>query len=134
MPEETVAGTPADPTLDFTELKLGKKTYKLIYDFDAIARAEELTGLGLLAGIDWRNIGVRKVRGMLYASMLFAHPEIALDDQTVKATLKELTKQITPWTIGRIENALHETWISSTAPKKENDEDAENPPTPAAAN
>src|SRR4051812_13615933 len=57
-----VAGTPADPTVRYTPLTLGPKTYQLAYDFDALARAEEMTGLSLLVGVNWSHIGAKQIR------------------------------------------------------------------------
>lgn len=119
MPE-TVAGTPADPTVRYTELKLNGKTYQLTYDFEAIAAAEEATGLELLVGVDWRKINARRIRAMLYASMVKAQPDIAL---------KEIGKMITVLNLPKIESALVDCWMNST-PEKE--EEPENPPKPEA--
>jgi hypothetical protein len=121
MSEEktTVANTPSDPTLTFTELKLGAKTYKLCFDFDAIARAEEITGMPLMAGVDFGNVGVKRVRAMLYASSLKAQPNVTLND---------FTRHITPANIGRIEKALLEAWVACVAKEDE----GENPTQPAA--
>jgi hypothetical protein len=119
---ETVAGTPADPTLEFTSLKINGKTYKLIYDFDAIADIEEETNIPLLVGIDFRRLNVRQVRAMLCACMRKAHPAVS-------------PKVITPWIVPKnmplIIDALIQTWFVSTA-KRQEDESAENPPTPEA--
>ena len=117
MPSETVAGTTEDPTIQFTELTLGNKTYKLCYDFDAVAKAEALTGMALLAGVDWTNITLPRIRAMLYASALKADP---------KVTLGEFTKHITHRNILRIQIALADAWTESTPEKDE----PENPPKP----
>ncbi len=117
MPEP-VAGTPADPTVRYTELKLNGKTYQLTYDFESIAQAEETTGIELLVGVDWRKINARRIRAMLYASMVKAQPDI---------TLKEIGKLITVLNLPNIESALVDCWMNST-PEKE--EETENPPKP----
>ena len=125
--EKTVLNTSADPTLEFTELKLGSKTYKLIYDFDSIAIAEEMTRMPLLIGVNWANIGVRRIRAMLYASALKAQPDV---------TLKEFTPHIVPANMGRIEAALAEAWMKSKEDETAKDNEAkkedaaENPPVP----
>lgn len=56
------------------------KTYTLEYDFNAIARAEELTGLNLFSSFDFTHLSVVKFRAMLFASLLKNHPKITLDD------------------------------------------------------
>lgn len=116
-PKESVAGTPADPTIRFTELKLNGKTYSLLYDFEAIAKAEDLTGLELLVGVNWRKINARRIRAMLYASMLQAHPDI---------TMKEITGLLSLRNVPRIEQALAECWLDSSA----DPEPKANPPQP----
>lgn len=127
MPEnETVARTAADPTVHFAELKLGRKTYQLAFDFDAIARAEKMTGMSLLAGVEWANVGVERVRAMLFASAQMAHPQV---------TLEEFTPFIRPRYIGRIEAALVKAWMASQSDPETEEENSEHPlePAPAAA-
>jgi hypothetical protein len=116
---ETVTNTTADPTIQFTSLTLGDKTYKLLYDFDAIATAEAVTGMSLLVGVDWSHIGVRQIRAMLYASAKKAHPDVTLD---------EFTPFITPVNITRIERALVDAWVKNTKQVE-----PENPPMPEPA-
>lgn len=126
MPQEneTVAGTTADPTIKYVPLKLGDKEYKLCFDFDAIAIAEEKTGMALLAGVDWRHIGVRRIQAMLYASALKAQPT---------CTLEEFKPHIKHSTILKIQIALADCWTESTAPKLEVETAEENPQSPVAA-
>ncbi len=119
MPE-TVANTTEDPTLEFTELKLGKKTYKLLYDFDAIAKIEAATGIPLLLGFDHAQINSAvRCAAMLHASMLRAQPDI---------TFEEVKRLIKPTNIGQIAQALNKAWYASIA-----EAEAENPPMPAPA-
>jgi hypothetical protein len=132
MQNETVAGTPADPTIKFTPLTLGGETYQLCYDFDAIAKAEAITGMALLAGVDWSNIPVTRIRAMLYASALKAHPDVKL---------AQFTPHIRHKNILAIQIALGDAWTESV-PEKEEDEShaaedasaqnasAQNPPVP----
>lgn len=116
---ETVTNTTDDPTLQFTTLKLGDKTYRLIYDFDAIAMAEAITGMSLLVGVDWMKIGVMQIRAMLYASARKAHPGVTVD---------EFTPYITPSNITKIEKALVDAWVKNTKRVE-----PENPPMPEPA-
>jgi len=125
---ETVANTTADPTLEFVELKLGKKTYKLLYDFDCIAKVEEATGISLLLGFDHTQINsVARCAAMLYASLLRAHPEITLD---------QVKRLVTPHNIAPIARALNQAWYASTAEREEKEPEdalAQNPPAPEPA-
>jgi hypothetical protein len=125
---ETVAGTPADPTIQFVPLTLGKKTYQLCYDFDAVAKAEDMTGLPLLAGVDWRNISIRRIAAMLYASALKADPDV---------TLAEFKPLIKHGSIGKIQIALAQAWVENQGDEEEStasqsEDSTENPPVPDA--
>jgi hypothetical protein len=119
----TVAGTTADPTIKFTDLTLGKKTYKLCFDFDAVALAEEKTGMALLAGVDWRNIGVRRIAVMLYASALKAQPDVTMD---------EFRQYINHRNIGKIQMALADSWVENQMDEDADDISAEESADPNA--
>jgi len=77
MAKKNVAGTTADPVVKFATLKVDGTEYKLVYDFNAIAEAEALTGLNLLTGMInlWQDLTATKlmgasiVRGLLYAAL-----------------------------------------------------------------
>lgn len=118
MPKKNIAGTAADPTVRFTPLTLNGQTYQLAYDFEAIAQAEELTGLSLLVGVNWSQIGVRQIRAMLYASLLKAQPKITLDDLTPLLTVRN---------IAPIERALAAAWVESTPDPEKKDEPGAEP-------
>jgi hypothetical protein len=123
MESNTAAGTAADPTVRFTKIDLNGKTYQLVYDFDAIAQAEDLTGLPLLVGVNWHGINARRIRAMLFASLLKAHPEIKL---------KDVTKLITVSNLPKIETALVDAWWHSMPDQEEANENPQQPePEPA---
>jgi hypothetical protein len=53
--------------------------YTLMYDFNEIAEAEGVTGANLLQAIsDMRNMTAVQMRGLLYASLKRAHPQVLL--------------------------------------------------------
>jgi hypothetical protein len=118
----TVAGTPADPTVRYVPLELGGTTYQLCFDFDAIARAEEMTGMSLLFGVDWSRINIVRTRAMLLACMLKAQPEMTVD---------KLTKYITHRNMAKIQTALIDAWVNSTPEEDENENPPEPEPSPA---
>ena len=122
VPTETVAGTPADPTVRYVPLKLGGTTYQLCFDFEAIAKAEEMTGMNLLFGVNWSNIGVTRVRAMLTACMLKAHPDMRPE---------KLTRYIEHKNIGDIQAALIKAWVNSTPDADEDENPPEPEPSPA---
>jgi hypothetical protein len=109
---KTVAGVVgSDPLLPKVELIAGGQTYHLAYDFNAVVVAEEATGINLLASVVG-EITARSLRGLLYASLLMAHPEI---------TIEEVGKLIQPTNIGTIRQAVTSAWFGSV---KDKDDDA----------
>ncbi len=80
--KNSVANTPADPTLPKTKLTLHGEDYWLCYDFNALATAESLTGLNMLDSMTFQNIGVNKIRALLFAAMLKFQPKITLEQVT----------------------------------------------------
>lgn len=121
---ETVAGTPADPTVRYTPLELDGKTYHLCFDFDAVAKAEQMTGMELLFGVDWSKITAPRLRAMLTACALKAHPEI---------TPAQLTRHIRHKNLLKIQTALVDAWVNST-PDQEDDSQNPQAPEPSPAN
>jgi hypothetical protein len=80
MAKHSVAGTVADPTIEFADLKLAGKTYRLVYSFNAIAEAEHVAGCNLLAGLEsLRDLTALQLRGLLYAAMSVADPKITIE-------------------------------------------------------
>jgi hypothetical protein len=70
--------SPVQPT---TELKIGGQTYLLLFDFDAIDTAEQLSGRPLLTGLsqkDFESPSIALIRLMLFACAKATHPEITL--------------------------------------------------------
>lgn len=108
---QSVAGTPADRTVRFINLELGGQEYSLIFDFNAIARAEKETGLNLLEAFNPEGMTATQFRAMLYASLLKAHPDITLEAAGDLVSLGGIL---------RISKALGEAWSNSLAPPQEN--------------
>jgi hypothetical protein len=101
----SVAGIPGkDPTLPKVPLELNGHTYFLTFDFNAIAVAEEKTGMNLLGSLDLQNLTVRQYRALLYSTMLKETPEI---------TLEEVGNLVTLASIPAITLALIHAWTGS---------------------
>jgi len=114
-----VAGVPgSDPTLPKVPLTIKGKTYFLVFDFNAIAKAEELTGLNLLAALDFSNLNIVKYRALLYSALLTGSPKI---------TLEEVGNLITVHNMGEVTLALVEAWTGSK-PEVVEDKTKVNPP------
>jgi hypothetical protein len=74
MAKHSVAGTVADPTIEFAELKLNGKIYRLSYSFNSIAEAEHVAGCNLLAGLE----SLLDLTA-LQAAMSVADPEVTIE-------------------------------------------------------
>lgn len=90
----SVAGTAADPLVRFATVELGGETYKLAFDFNAIATAETVAGVNLLQAIDLSGMTANQYRGMFYAALMKAHPEMTLAGAGQLITLPNI-KRIT---------------------------------------
>lgn len=93
-----------NPLLPKVPLTVGDETYTLAYDFNAIAQAEELTGLNLFTSFDFQRLSVVKFRAMLFASLLKYHPKI---------TLEQAGDLITSKNLAEITIAMVEAWHGS---------------------
>jgi hypothetical protein len=80
MSKKSVAGTKEDPTVKYTALTLKGSEYKLCYSFNALAKAEALTGLNMFQGLNLQALNAAQLRAMLYASLLPAQPDITIDE------------------------------------------------------
>ena len=101
----SVAGVPGvDPTLPRVPLVLNGKTYYLHFSFNAIATAEELTGLNILDSMDLQNLNAIKYRALLYSTLLQEDPSI---------TLERVGNMISLATLPAITVALVHEWTGS---------------------
>lgn len=79
--QRSVAGTVEDPTLKFSTLELGGKTYRLALTYNLIAKAEPMSGCNMLEGLDnLHALSAVHFRGLAYCALHTAHPELTLDD------------------------------------------------------
>lgn len=104
----SVAGTGADPTVEFAELEVGGTKYKLAYDFNAIAEAEALTQCNLLQGVAAVVRGTAltavQLRGLLYAALHKAQPLLSL---------AAAGKLVRIDTVAEIREAIQEAYLKS---------------------
>jgi hypothetical protein len=61
-------------------VELDGKSYGLAFDFNALARAEELTGLNMLKALDFQGLSATTFRALLFASLLKLQPEVTLEE------------------------------------------------------
>lgn len=103
------------------QMQHGDEKFELIFDFETVARAEDLTGIALITGMTRETAErprVNFVRAMLFACLL---------PRQKKMTYERAAKMITPETLTDIWNAVLEAYFKAMSPGKEGQED-ENPP------
>ena len=115
------AATAADnPTVKYAHVSVDGETYKLIYNYAAIAAAERLAGCNLLMGLEnLMSLSASQFLGLLYAAMSKAQPKLTMDDVAELIRLD---------TMGMLQEALAEAYMNSLPAKK--DTDNANPPGP----
>jgi hypothetical protein len=92
------------PEKPSVKLKLDGVDYKLVYDFDAIAEAEEILDRPLITGLRGRDIAtptISLVRSMFFATAHATHPEL---------TFEQVKALVTPKTIADIWVKVLEAW------------------------
>ena len=121
---------PIQPTTSLTILdptKGGEVTFELLFDFQAIARAEDISGRSLLIGIAHRDIAhppLSFVCAMLFAALLHNEPKI---------TFAEASAFVTWETADLIWGKVLEAWVAAMpkpkASPKLDEEAPADPPT-----
>lgn len=102
-----------NPVAPFTTLVAGDKEYSLLWNYNAIATAENLSGLRLLsASIDLSSLSASELRALLYAAMLKKHPKITLN------AVGDLIQQVG---MRKVAGALLGAWIAAQPVPDPND-------------
>jgi hypothetical protein len=126
MAKRHVAGTAADPTIRFATLELEGQTYKLAYSFNAVAEAELVAKCNLLSGLEnLHELSAIQLRGLLYAALSVAQPEITLSQ--AGEMIHPFTTPARAETITPISRALAEAYGLSMPEKKEDPPEAAPP-------
>lgn len=79
----------ANPTQPAVKLKIGDETFDLVFDFEAIAEAEEITGKSLLSGLDAQNAArpaINFVRALFFACAKPRRPGLTYEQAKVYVT------------------------------------------------
>jgi hypothetical protein len=99
-----------NPTKPFTLLTIAGTIYSLLFDFESVAKAEELLDRSLLTGLRQRDINspsITMVRAMLYACLRVHHPRLTFDEVKVLVDRKNIVgvwhKVLEAWTAGLAE-------------------------------
>lgn len=100
------------------KLSLGGAEYRLVFDLDAVAEAEDMLDRALITGLTQQDVfrpKVSLVRAMLYAVLHHEHPEMTFDAVKHLVTRANLTEV---WT------KVFEAWCQSN-PEPEHEADAD---------
>ena len=113
---EQITGTAADHTISYTDLELGGKTYHLLFNLRALAKAQAATGINFLHGINFSALDAEKFAALLHAGLANRHPDVTLDQIMDQIDIRDMT---------RIAEAVGRAYIA-------NQMESKNPPVPAA--
>jgi hypothetical protein len=94
---------PTEPTV---ELTIDGETFILLFNFEAIADAEDATGLSLIAGLNRKDVDAPRislVRALLWACMQPRQPD---------TTLAEASALVNQWTWVDIWGKVLEAWVA----------------------
>lgn len=88
----SVSSTIADPIIKFAQLAIDGQTYQLAYSFNSIAVAEQVGGFNLLAGLEnLKELTAGQLRGLLYAALILAQPDVTIEQAASLIRLDTLT-------------------------------------------
>jgi hypothetical protein len=99
-------------------LNLDGTEYKLAFDFNALSKAEDETGLDMLKAISFIDLSARQYRALLYASMLRAQPS---------TTIEDAGNLCTPANFGKITDAILQAYLVSNKPADSIEKKVETP-------
>lgn len=109
-----IAGRPGeDPTLPDVSLVIGGQERHLCFDFEAICKVEQLTGLNLLKSAV-SEVSATNLRALLYAALLRDDPALSLE---------QVSKWITMHNVANIHQALVTAWFGSVDQQESKDDE-----------
>jgi hypothetical protein len=120
-----VANTDIDPTIDFTQIILDGKTYKITFDFASLAKAEAALlpkhpEICLLRQLCYDGqYRLEQIQELFACSLYKAHPDLDYDDAKALVNLR---------TIGPVTIAVLKAWEKSMEAPKAEDEGFPTPP------
>ena len=95
-----------NPTQETVDLTLDGETYTLFFDLDAIAAAEDETGVALIAGMRKRDVDaprISMVRALFWACLQPYQPKIELP---------QASAMVNQWNWSEIWEKVLETWVA----------------------
>jgi hypothetical protein len=110
-----------NPVAPSTTLVIGKQTFELLFDFESIALAEELSDRSLLTGLRSKDINspsINLVRAMLFACIHANHPDVTFAEAKLLINRKNLSS---------VWGSVLSAWSAGMAEPDPEAEDDENP-------
>jgi len=114
-----IAGTTDDPTIVYTPLELRGKTYQLLFNLAALAKAQKATGINFLKGIDFENLDADAYTALLHAGVGKMHPDVTAEQMADMVDTKNFSTTLRCLLLAFSANQMEAA--------------KENPPTPPAA-
>ena len=108
-----------NPVKPLSKITIKQHTYALVFNFEAIATAEDITGRSLLTGLSNKDAikpSINLVRAMFFACALAEQPDI---------TFEAAKTLITPKNITEVWVQVMQAWLNGLAEPEEADEDAD---------
>ena|ERR1039457_7159664 len=103
------------------KLSIAGKDYSLLFDFEAIKEAEDISGLAILSGITRKNVNAPRIS--LIQAMLYA----GLQRHDSELTFEKASELVTLHNWSEIWNKVILAWVACMGPSKPEDGKA-NPP------
>ena len=102
----------SNPVQPKVPIELGGKVRHLVFDFNALAQYEDISGKNVLAGDTWSQTSIRDMRLLIWCGLLQEDPPLTLEE--VGSMLHLGNREL-------ISNALSEAWGKSmvTVPNDE---------------
>lgn len=95
--------TTHNPLLPAVYIDIAGQKRKLVFDFNAVIRVDELTGLNLLRAVV-SEVEAKNVRALLFASLLHEDPDLTIEEVGSWITIRNMTN---------VQTAIRTAWFAS---------------------
>jgi hypothetical protein len=115
-----------NPTQPSTKLVLDGEVYELLFDFEAIAEAEDITSMALITGITKKDVTAPRIsliRAMLYASLLRKNPKVTVNGDLVPLTPAAAGKLVTQFNYAQVWGRVLDAWVACITQTKDDKAD-----------
>ena len=70
---------PTNPVVKYSTLHDGETEWKLVFTFNALARAEAATGQNCLHALNLQSTSISQLRALLYATLMKFHSKVTVE-------------------------------------------------------